>query len=263
MEDHNLSLHPLRFFDVNCGIGPYFNPPSGHDPSAVGLLQKMDELGIAEAAVYHFKAQQYDFREGNPALFAEINEHQRLKPVLLVGPHHSGEAPTPDEITATMKSNDARILKMHFGVQPFVPGPDPFLMAPLFDKVAPHRPVLILEYADVHEVQFNWIVDILNGWPGIKIVLVLPKIEYHERYFYALWERFDGFFVELAGDQTMGSLEAIVEKVGSGRVLYGSRYPYFTPLQTMLQIIYAEIDDDAKRGIAGDNLRNLLKDVIL
>jgi len=31
----------------------------------------------------------------------------------------------------------------------------------------------------------------------------------------------------------------------------------------MLQIIYAEIDDEDKRNIAGDNLRNLLKDVIL
>ena len=255
--------HPLDFFDANSGIGPYYNPPPGYDPSALALLRKMDELGIAEAAAYHFKAQQYDFREGNAVLLDEIAEHDRLHPVLMVGPHHTGEAHSPDELVELMRRNDARILKMFFGVQPFVPGPDPFLMAPIFDRVAEHRPVLILDYAEIHQVQFNWIVDILEGWPGIKVVLVLPKLEYHERYFYAMWERFDGFFLELAGNQTMGTLEKIVERFGPERVVYGSRYPYFTPLQGMLQIIYSGIDEDAKRKIAGDNMRSLLKDVTL
>ena len=258
-----MPIHPLNFFDANCGVGQYYNPPPGHDPSTLALLRKMDEVGIAESAVYHFKAQQYDFREGNGVLLDEIAEHGRLHPVLMVGPHHTGEAPTPDEMVELMRQNDARILKMFFGVQPFVPGPDPFLMGPLFDRVAEHRPVLILDYADIHGVQFNWIIDILDGWPGIKVVLVLPKIEYHERYFYALWERFDSFFLELAGNQTMGTLEKIVERFGPERVVYGSRYPYFTPLQTMLQIIYSDIDEEAKRKIAGDNMRSLLKDVTL
>ena len=31
----------------------------------------------------------------------------------------------------------------------------------------------------------------------------------------------------------------------------------------MLQVIYAGIDEDAKRKIAGDNMRSLLKDVTL
>ena len=37
----------------------------------------------------------------------------------------------------------------------------------------------------------------------------------------------------------------------------------FTPLQTMLQVVYAEIDEEAKRKIAGDNVRKLLEDVVL
>ena len=61
----------------------------------------------------------------------------------------------------------------------------------------------------------------------------------------------------------MGTLEKIVERFGPERVVYGSRYPYFTPLQSMLQIIYAGIDEEAKRKIAGDNMRSLLRDVTL
>ncbi len=258
-----MAIHPLRFFDVNCGIGPYYNPPPGHDPSVSALLRGMDELGIAESAVYHFQAQQYDYRVGNETLLRETAEHDRLHPALMVGPGHTGEAHSPDEVAALMRSGGARILKMFFGVQPFVPGPDPFLMAPLLDRVAERRPLLILDHADIHGVRFDWIVDILEGWPGVKVILVLPKLEYHERYFYALWERFDGFFLELAGDQTMGTLEAIVARFGPERVVYGSRYPYFTPLQTMLQVIYSEIDDEAKRKIAGGNVRSLMEDVIL
>ena len=40
--------------------------------------------------------------------------------------------------------------------------------------------------------------------------------------------------------------------------MYGSRHPHFTPLQTMLQVIYADVDEPAKRAIAGDTLRGLL-----
>ena len=60
-----MPIHPLNFFDVNCGIGSYYNPPRGYVPSPEALLRKMDELGIAESAVYHMHAQQYDYSEGN------------------------------------------------------------------------------------------------------------------------------------------------------------------------------------------------------
>jgi hypothetical protein len=34
----------------------------------------------------------------------------------------------------------------------------------------------------------------------------------------------------------------------------------FTPLQTMLQVVYADVDDAAKRAIAGDTVRDLLRE---
>jgi predicted TIM-barrel fold metal-dependent hydrolase len=258
-----MPIHPLNFLDVNCGIGAYYNPPRGLDPSPEALLRKMDELGIAESAVFHFKAQQYNYSEGNSTLVKEISGEPRLRPVLLVGPHHTGEVSEPKELCEFMKVNDARILKMYFGVQPFVPGPDPFLLGPLLDSLAQRRVILLLEYANHLDIHMQWLRDILEDWPDVKIVLIAPKYEYHDRYFYALWERYDNFFLELAGYQGLGSIEAVVERFGAERILYGSRYPYFTPLQTMLQIIYAEIDDEAKRKIAGDNVRKLLEDVAL
>ncbi len=258
-----MPIHPLNFLDVNCGIGSYFNPPRGFDPSPRALLRKMDELGIAEAAVYHFHAQQYDYIEGNTTLIKEIAEHPRLSPVPLVGPHYTGEAHAPDALAEFMRLHDARIVKMFFGNQPLVPGPDPFLLEPLLDTLAERRAVLLLEYADHMAIDFDKLRALLVGWPSVNLVLVFPRTEHHDRYFYALWERFDNFIIELAGNQFMDGIETIVERFGPERIVYGSRYPYFTPLQSMLQLIYADIDEDAKRKIAGDNVRTLTGRVLL
>jgi predicted TIM-barrel fold metal-dependent hydrolase len=258
-----MPIHPLNFLDINCGIGSYFNPPRGHDPSPEALLRRMDELGIAEAAVYHFHAQQYDYFEGNATLIDAISEHPRLSPVPMVGPHYTREAMAPDETVEFMRSHDARIVKMFFGNQPLVPGPDPFLLEPLLDELARKRAVLLLEYADHLTIDFDKLRALLGGWPGLSMVLVFPRTEYHDRYFYALFERFDNFLIELAGNQFMDGIETIVERFGPERIVYGSRYPYFTPLQSMLQVIYADVDEDTKRKIAGDNVRALLDRVVL
>jgi len=41
--------------------------------------------------------------------------------------------------------------------------------------------------------------------------------------------------------------------------VFGSNYPYFTPLQSMLHLIYSEIAEEDKRLIAGDTVRGLLR----
>ena len=184
----------------------------------------MDELGIAESAVYHMHAQQYDHNEGNSTLIKDVSGQQRLHPVLLVGPHHTGEVPNPEALYQFMRENNAWMLKMYFGVEPFVPGPDPFLLAPLLDLLSERRMILLLEYAS-RNVQHHWIREILEGWPGVRIVLMVPKIEYEARYLYALWERFDSFFFELTGNQFVGGIESVVERFGAERMVYGSRYP--------------------------------------
>ena len=104
---------------------------------------------------------------------------------------------------------------------------------------------------------------VLQRWPDMPVVLSVAKIVQHDRWFYYLWERYGNFYVDLPGYQCLGGTEAVVKRFGPERLLFGSRYPYFTPLQSMLQLVYADIDDAAKRAVAGDTARRLLSEVTL
>lgn len=255
--------HPLNFLDVNCSIGHWANRAPDADVSAAGLLRSMDELGIAEACPFHAVARDHCLTEGNTALIDETRGTARLHPVWVVSPHHTGECLPPAELIEAMEANGVRLARVSFGSAQYVPRLDLFLFEPLLDALAQARVPLILSYEDIAAVAWREIVEAMSKWSGLRIILSAPKITFHDRYFYALWERFDSFYVELSGYQVLDGIELVTKRFGPGRLVYGSRYPHFTPLQSMLQVIYSEVDDETKRAIAGDTVRRLIAEVAL
>lgn len=258
-----MPVHPLNFLDVNCSIGPWANRAPDADVSAAGLLRSMDELGIAEACPFHAVARDHCLAEGNAALIDETRGSERLHPVWVVSPHHTAECPAPSELLASMKANRVRLARVSFGSAHYVPRLDLFLFEPLLDALADARIPLILSYEDAAAVAWPEIVEALSKWPGLRIILATAKTTFHDRYFYALWERFDSFYVELSGYQVLDGIELVTKRFGPERLVYGSRYPHFTPLQSMLQVVYSEVDDATKRSIAGDTVRRMIAEIAL
>ena len=91
-------MHDLNFLDINCCLGPYYNPPSGLDWSAAGLLARMDDLGIAEACVSPLMGRDYDPWMSNEWLLENAPSSPRLHRVWTAANPHSGELPTPSEL---------------------------------------------------------------------------------------------------------------------------------------------------------------------
>ena len=256
-------MHPLNFLDVNCGIGTRRNVAPDEDVSAAALLRAMDEQGIAEACPFHAIARDHCLAEGNAALIDDTRGHERLRPVWIVSPHHTGECLRPDELLAAMKTDGVRLARICFGPEQYVPRLDLFVFEGLFDALAGAAVPLIVTYQDAAAVAWAEIADALARWPGLRIILGTPKVTFHDRCYYALWERFDSFFVELSGYQVMDGIENVTRQFGPDRLVFGTRYPHFGALQTMLHVIYAEVDDEVKRGIAGDTVRRLMEEVAL
>ena len=252
-------MHPLNFLDVNCSIGPWHNMPPAANTSAQGLLAKMDDLGVAEACPFHAVARDHSLAEGNRALLDETKGNDRLHPVWTVSPHHTGECPSPSDLLGQLAESGARLARVSFGTSQYVPHLDLFLFGSLFDALAEAQIPLTLGYDDIAAASWPEIHDALSRWPGLRIILSIPKVTFHDRYFYALWDKFDTFYVELSGYQVLGGIEAVTERFGPGRLVFGSRYPHFSPLQSMLQIIYAEVDEEVKRGIAGETVRGMMR----
>lgn len=255
--------HPLNFLDVNCCIGPYYNPPEGHDWSAAGLLAKMDEVGIAEACPAAVMGRDYDPWEGNRWLAANVPASERLHPVWTAANHHSGEFPAPADLIERMRRDGVRMLRLFLYPTGYLDRIDLPLFGELFDALEQHRVPLLAECQDALLLRAADLEPVLRGWPRLPFILSVPKVVQNERWFYYLWERYDNFHLDLPGYQVLGGIKAVVDRFGPDRLVYGSRYPFFTPLQTMLQLIYTEIDDSTKRAIAGDTVRRLLREVQL
>jgi len=255
--------HPLRFLDVNCCIGPYYDPPEGHDWSLAGLVAKMDELGIAEACPAATLGRDYDPWQANEWLLANAPPSARIHPAWTVATHHTGEFPPPQELVAAMRREGVRLLRLFLFSTAFHDRLDLPLFGELFDALAEHRVPLLVDSSDPLQLHAADLEPVIEGWPDMPLILSLPKVVQNERWLYYLWERYGNLYLDLPGYQVLGGIAAIVRRFGGGRLLYGSRYPFFTPLQTMLQLIYSEVDDTVKRDIAGDTARRLLREVRL
>lgn len=254
------TIHPLRFQDANCTVGPYYNPPPGLDWSPAALVRKMDALGIAEACPATLIGRDFDPQAGNDWLVTHVPPTERLHPVWTAATHHTGEFPTPEALLAQMREHGVRMLRFFLMPTAFLNRLDLPVLGELFDAMAACRVPLLLDAFGAGQLYATDLEPILRGWPHLPLILSVRKTTQDDRWLYYLWERYEHFYLDLPGYQALYGIESVVRRFGPRRLLYSSRYPYFTPMQTMLQVIYADIDDEAKRAIAGDTLRSLLRE---
>ena len=256
-------MHPLNFLDCNCGLGPWMGGPGrGYEGSPRTLLQTMDSMGIAEACAYALSEYECNPGAGNARLASELAANPRLHPVLVIGPHQCGEWPSPADLPARMKAAGAKMARLPLGTMAAMKELDILPLEPLFDALAARRAPLFIDcLVSLEQARTAELKTLLERWPAMPLILSFPKQSQLDRQLYYLWERFTHFYVELAGYQGLGCIEDVTRRFGARRLVYGSRYPHFTPLQGMLQVIYSGVEDAVKREIAGDTVRQLLREV--
>ena len=246
------------FFDCNCMIGRSSTPTSGMPFEAGEIVRELAYCDIGEALVFHALAKEYAPAFGNERLMDEIRNRKNLHPCWVLMPHHTGEMPEPDTVVQEMRRNDVRVARMfpalslqHFGL-------DEWTCGPLFRALEAHRIPLFLELD-----QTNWgeIHALCDRHPELPVVVC--NVNYRiARRLYSLLERFEHLYVELSGYLGHRAIEAVCRRFGGGRLLFGTRMPFFTPAPPAMLVRYANISDEERRKIAGENLRDLLDDVV-
>ena len=258
-----MSGHPLRFVDADCWVGESRMPlPARLRGDALGgLVETMERLGIAEACPASISAAVRPARDGNRQLVTQTAGLDRVHPVWVIAAHHTAEAAQPEDLVRQMKDAGVRMARAVLG------GADGYFgalhllqMEGLVDVLAANCVPLILDLCDREEVGSRELSDLLHAWPGLPVILTFPKMEKEERVLYCLLERYRNLRVSLSGYQVLGGLEELVRLFGARVALFGSNYPYFTPLQGMLQVIYSEMPEEDQRRVAGDNTRELLRE---
>ena len=107
------------------------------------------------------------------------------------------------------------------------------------------------------QTNFEAVASVLESHPALR--LTLHQTSYRlDRFLYPLMEKFEYLSVETGGYVVAGGIEAICERFGSSRLVFGTGMPFFEPGAAVSPVTYAQISDAQKQAIAGGNLERLL-----
>jgi len=252
-------MNKLKFFDCNCSIGRVAYPLLYDIHDVDGLIKEMDIAGIEEALVYHTLARDGHAPFGNRQLLEKIKNIDRFHPVWVLFPHYTGEIPKPELILKEMKENNVRAVRLFptkdfhsFSLSEWCSGE--LLTALEENRVPVFLDIEIVSWDDVH--------TIMEKHQSLPIIITNCSYR-HNRFSYPLLEKYHNLFIELSRYMGAGAMEDFEKHFGASRLLFGTNMPRYSGPATVALLTYSDISYEKKVAIAGENLKNLLKRVLL
>jgi len=247
-------IRQLGLFDANCMLGRIIAPKVGFPLSAGELLEVMDDFEIAEALVYHSLSKEYHPAFGNPALGRQIAQSRRLHGMWVVMPSAAGDFPAEKQLVETMLAAGIKAARVF-------PHPDrhnfsleDWCSAALLGSL---ESLSVPLFVDADQMDWDTAGRLCRNHP--RLTVVLTSVGYRSnRFLYPLLEKLDNLHVELSSYYGHRAIEALCERFGARRLLFGSRLPYFSPGSAIGMLSYAGVGPAQRKLIAGDNLRNML-----
>lgn len=253
-----------RFFDANCTVGRHMKLRPGGLHTTDDLLAEMDHHGIAEALVVHSLSRETHPALGNPRALEAAASSDRLHPAwCAVHTVAHDDQPPPPELLEQMRAHRVGALFLFTQqyrldlsdwcvdalLAPFAEQGAPVFICP--NEVGPHA-------MGMDETDWPAVVGLCQRWPGLPVVVSERRMRRSHRTILQALETCPNLRLEISGLWLYRALEFIVERFGPERLIFGSNWPAYGQHMTLATVAMADIDDDAKRKIAGDNLRDLL-----
>ena len=245
----------IRFSDANCTVGPIGRVRPELDTSAEAVLADLARHGVHEALCAHSIGHEYDAMVGNDVLMSMdlASAPVRVDRCFCLVPHHAGEAPAGEELSAYLRHGRAAAVRLY----PADHGYD-------MTEVSVGRMLAVLE-----ELGLPVLVDLAQcgwgTWDGLlashtRLWAIATRIGYREdRRSYTVLERHERLLLETSYLVGHRAIEHFVARFGAQRLVFGTGAPHFAPGGAISPVAYAEIDDGARAAIAGGNLRRLLR----
>jgi predicted TIM-barrel fold metal-dependent hydrolase len=252
----------LSLFDAHCYVGRFKGYREGFFHTREALREEMDRFGIAEALVCDTLSRELDPHSGNRRVLETCADEPRLHPAWAWAPPAQSLPWRPEELPARLSEAGVRAVwlfpgQLHFTLREWN-------LHPLLEALEAQRVPLFLDgsptLADSPRDVTDWdgVVSLCRDHPDLPVIATEFRMYWLSRQWYAALEAAPNLRLELSPFWAYQGLELICREFGSHRVLFGTRLPVREAGGTVAQLQYAEIDDAAKRDIAGDNLRRLL-----
>ncbi len=250
----------IKFFDANIYLGTQMLGSYKPAVKASELLEKMDELGIEKALVYHMSQFEYSPEEGNKMLVETMEGSKRLFGCWTILPPQTEEIITED-FFGRMKKNRVFALNLF-------PVHHRFLLKGIvfgqfFKELIKRKIPLVLS---MREGGSTWemIYSLLNEFPELLCIISDLGIWGVDRYTFPLLEKYRNVYLE-SGVLSLheGSFEMAIKKYGAERVIFGSGFPEKYPEAAMLHLLHSNISAADKMKVASGNLETIISGVKL
>ncbi|MEV0630882.1 amidohydrolase family protein [Nonomuraea wenchangensis] len=236
--------------DAHCHLGAFrnFHIPD-HDID--GMIRAMDLLGVDVAVVAAHAGISADYRYGNDQVMEAATRHPgRVLGYCCVNPNYPAQVAA--ELERCFAHPAFRGIKLHPELHGDYPLDGP-AYAPVWEFAAEHRvPVLSHSYfaGDALAV-FTTIAD---RYPQVPLLLGHAGLDYGlDRVVAAVAER-PNIHLDLTGPLSWeGVVEFLTREVGAERLVFGSDIPFMNAALQLGGLVYAQVDDAAKRLILGGN----------
>ena len=249
-------MSDLFYFDCHAVIG---QRPMKHPRmrwSTEHLLEDLDLAEISGALVVHGVAGSYDAVYGNHRLKDEIRKApDRLFGAWCIVPvGEPGFFGTGEELVRAMGEEDIRAVRL-------VPGGfslHPDVVGPTLDVLQHYEILTLLNASWGGGDPFSFFHEILSRYPRLP-VLITDHSWGQQRHYHRLMQLHDNLHIEFSAYQINRGIETYVAEFGDERLLFGSGMTEKSPGAARTYIDYAQIPEESKRKIAGENLVRLLR----
>ena len=247
----------MLYFDCHAKIG---QRPMKHKRtrwSTEHLLEDMELAEISGALVSHGVAHSYDPVYGNARLDCEVQKApDKLFALWCLLPLGSPDFfRDGDALLGAMQQADVRAVRL-------VPGNYSLhreMMGQTFEVLQEAQIPTLLEAGWVSGGDlFAFFHDLLGRYPRLPVLLT-DAVWSQQRHVHRLMQLHPNLHIEFSAYQINRGIERYVEDFGDERLLFGTGGTEKSPGAARSYIDYAQISAAAKRRIAGENLRRLLK----
>ena len=246
----------IDLFDVQAGI--LGATPAKRDVVAADdLLAEMARLQIARALVRVAPVDlEFDLPFCNRKLYDACAGSDKLVPCPAVAPNTGGDL--PDE-----RQQVDEAIRQGAGAVCIRPAADCWLIADwlsdrLFEALVERRMPLYVSKAALPPTE---LAELAGRFAELPILYA--ELDYrHQRILLPLLERFANVHLSIGNNFTVHrGIEQFVERLGPGRLLFGTGFPDAEPMGAAMQLLYADVADAAKRQIGSENMERLMEGI--
>lgn len=246
----------MILFDSLATFGPYPSRPRQEPWRLQSLLDDMDHYGIHAALVRHAQCFHHDAMQGNRRLIDEIAPHRRrLHPCWVVGPHHCGDYPAPEQLAGLLAESDVRAVQLCPGRHGYPPHAD--LLGELAEALNPRHTLVLVSQSDMGTDYEGWkrLCVLFHACPVVMTDSVWAQL----RFIDACMRACDNLHLSFSKLQSNRAVEWMAGRYGIGRCLFGSGLPQMSGGAARGFVDWSFLDLPARQQYAGGNLARLLR----